>query len=823
MKDKAAVAITGIGGIFPGAPELSDFWNIIRDGVDQSRSTPEGRWILPSEQAVSSLDIPEDGVFTDRGCFIDELNGEWDSLGVSSEIIHQLDPMFHLALAASLRAFQDANLDQMDRSRVGVILGNIALPTETSSKFSEQILGPLFTESIRLHDKWDVGEPIHPVNRLVAGMPVGLVAMALGLGGRCFSLDAACASSLYALKYAADELLSGRADAMLTGGLSRPDCLYTQMGFTQLRALSRRGLCSPFDESGDGLLVGEGAGIVVLKRLADAVEQGDVIYGVIRGIGLSNDVEGNLLSPDSEGQLRAMRKAYEVAGWSPEQVDLIECHGTGTPLGDQVEFRSLKQLWKDYKGSAGSCVLGAVKSNIGHLLTGAGAAGLIKTLLALKNRTLPPIANFEKAHPGLGLEESPFRILKESEAWVPPAQSESRKAAVSAFGFGGINAHVLIEEWVSPSKNSQKVLSRPCISHSESEPIAIVGMDVWAGPWKGLDSIKQRLFGNDDREAEPIESRWWNAQSRLPDLEGLKGYTLESIEIPLKQFRIPPKEVPSILPQQLIMLMVADGALKNLKSKTLDPVNSGVFIGIELDLGTTHFHLRWALYKQARRWAARLGYEFSESDFQAWLKSLRDEIGDPLSADRTLGALGGIVASRLAREFRFGGPCHTVSSEETSGVNALDLACEALRKMELGHALVGAVDMAGDLRSIWGSLQQGRYTQSEEFFPFCEESKGSQPGEVAVALVLKRYSDAQKDGDRVYALLRGIGTSNGGDVLTSGVSLEAGQAAMSRAYERSGVDCRSIDYLDLHGSGIPAEDKVEAKVIRQFFKRPDIE
>src|SRR5208283_259750 len=178
----------------------------------------------------------------------------------------------------------------------------------------------------------------HPLNRHVTGLPAELLAHALGFGGAAFTLDAACASSLYAMKLAVDELRAGRADAMLAGGLCRPDCLYTQMGFSQLHALSPSGRCSPFDAAADGLMVGEGAGVMMLKRLPDALREGDRIYALIAGIGLSNDVQGKLLAPSAEGQLRAMRAAYQQAGWAPQDIDLIECHATGTPVGDAVEF-----------------------------------------------------------------------------------------------------------------------------------------------------------------------------------------------------------------------------------------------------------------------------------------------------------------------------------------------------------------------------------------------------------------------------------------------------------------------------------------------------
>ncbi len=235
---------------------------------------------------------------------------------------------------------------------------------------------------------------------------------------------------------------------MITGGLSRPDPLYTQMGFSQLRALSASGKASPFDARGDGLVVGEGAGMFVLKRLGDALRQGDAIYGVIAGVGLSNDVDGDLLAPSSEGQLRAMRAAYGHAGWDPHDVDLIECHATGTPVGDAVEFRSLRELWGPSGWSPGGCAISSVKSNIGHALTAAGAAGLLKVLLALRHATLPPTANFAAPSPALDYDGGPFRVLAESQPWPRRADGRPRRAAISGFGFGGINAHALIEEWI---------------------------------------------------------------------------------------------------------------------------------------------------------------------------------------------------------------------------------------------------------------------------------------------------------------------------------------------------------------------------------------
>ena len=456
----------------------------------------------------------------------------------------------------------------VDLQRVGVIIrGNIALPTDSASAMTEEILGPLFEEKVlgKKRGGGRGGLKTDWRNRYVAGLPAGILAKALGLGGGTFTLDAACASSLYALKLAAEELWAGRADLMLTGGLSRPDCLYTQMGFSQLHALSPSGRCAPFDAGADGLVVGEGAGIIALKRVADAVRDGDRIYATIAGIGLSNDIAGNLMQPDSSGQLRAMRAAYREARWTPGDVELIECHGTGTPVGDAVEFESLRQLWGDVRGESGAkCVIGSVKSNVGHLLTAAGGAGLIKVLMAMRERVLPPTANFERASAKLELEKSPFRVLREAEEWKRPA-GRGRRAAVSGFGFGGINAHVLIEEWCGGEARSRKQEARRA-----GGAVAIVGMGARFGRWDSLGAFRKRVFGGDATEAS-APRYWWGSE----EAERFRGYFVEEVKVPVGRFRTPPAELGEMLPQQLLMLQVAadaleDGGLGDVSGERLD-------------------------------------------------------------------------------------------------------------------------------------------------------------------------------------------------------------------------------------------------------------
>ena len=826
------VAIVGIGGIFPRSPDLDQFWTNIEGGIAATREVPPDRWLLDPLDAYDPVVGRPDHVYSTRGCFVEGFRLDPEGLDLAPALLERLDPMFHLALHAGRAAWRDARTEDVDRSRVGVVFGNIVLPTETASAIARSTLGRTFEESLGI----EVGppEPLEPLNTRVAGLPAGLLAKALGLGGGAYTIDAACASSLYALKLASDELIAGRADAMLTGGLSRPDPLYTQMGFSQLRALSPTGTASPFGAAADGLVVGEGSGMFVLKRLGDAIRQGDTIYGVIAGIGLSNDVDGGLLAPHSEGQLRAMRAAYEQAGWDPGDVDLVECHATGTPVGDAVEFSSLRALWGESSLRAGACVIGSVKSNVGHALTAAGAAGLLKVLLSFKYGVLPPTAGFDRPAPGLDIENSPFRILARSESWKRRAEGVPRRVALSGFGFGGINAHVLIEEWVgqehsravnnaglaghsssplppgegpgvrdaaslvarvvgSPGNRSTggdphpgplpegeggRGSTSPSSDRSEGGPIAIVGLAAHFGPFEGLRAFQERVLGG-SIAGDPTEPKnWWGADpSEWTGDRPSPAYRIGEVALPTDRFRIPPRELEEMLPQQSLFLRLASEAITDAGWDDRPRLRCGCFVGLGLDLNATNFHVRWSLLGKARDWNDRLGLGLSDDALTAWVADLRDAFGPPLSANRTMGALGSIVASRVAREFRFGGPSFTISAEETSGLRALDVACRLLRQGELDEALVGAVDLPGDLRA---SIAEGLLRPSDTL------------ADGAAVVVLKRLADAERDGDKVYAVIRGVGVATGSATLTSA----------HRAFDEARVEPSSIGYLDPGGAQI---------------------
>ncbi|MDM8516502.1 beta-ketoacyl synthase N-terminal-like domain-containing protein [Desulfobacterales bacterium HSG16] len=841
MKIKNPIAVVSMAGVFPGACDLDTLWTNIVNKISQIREVPENRWILPPDLAYNPHPVP-DRAFSKRACLIDDEIYQYvleniGDLDLDFEMIKKLDPLYHLVLYAGKQAFDKikpcAKTGSIDKSRTGLILAAIALPTDTSSMISRQTVGRAFEEKL---GNFELSGPEINIDAdmslsgRVTGFPGALLAQGLGLRGGSYTLDAACASSTYAVKLACDELHSRRSDLMIAGGVSRPDCLYTQIGFSQLRALSPSGRCAPFDATADGLVVGEGAGILALKRLDDALSDGDEIHAVIKGIGLSNDMRGNLIAPESKGQVRAMCAAYEMAGLNPCDIDLIECHGAGTPVGDAVEIESLKNLWGSTGWTQKQCAIGSVKSNVGHLLTGASAAGMIKTLLAIRHKTLPPSVNFEAASKKLNLDDSPFRVQVSPEPWEQRNSDTPLRAAVSAFGFGGINAHLIFEQWQN-TENIQECSGIEIYGDKEDcKDIAIIGMDTHIGQVKDLIEFQKIIFDGKKAIIKRPSGRWKGADDLAGSMiknSGAYGGYIEELAVEIGRFQIPPNEMPDILIQQLLMLHVAARAVEDAGLPLREyRANMGGVIGIEFDYDATNFNMRWNLTNRVDKWKKASGISGDKAD--KWQKSLEDALGPALTPTRVLGNLGGIVASRIARDFRMGGPCFVVSDETGSGLKALEIGAGFLRRGELDTVLVGAVDTGGDVRSIVSTDAIRPFSPTGTPRPFDARADGTVPAEGAVAMVLKRLDRAVADNNRIYAVIKGAGTAGGGGIRTkddpdlSKLDLlkQAYRLSFERAVKDAGiVSSDTIDYFETHGSGDPVEDRAEAQALCEIFDK----
>jgi acyl transferase domain-containing protein/3-hydroxymyristoyl/3-hydroxydecanoyl-(acyl carrier protein) dehydratase len=840
MDNRSPIAVVGMAGVFPGAFDTDAFWTNILDKFDATVDVPDHRWIEPAGQVVQSAPAADRAV-SRRCCLIEGWHFDPSGFRIAPELLTGLDPLYHLVLHTGREAISGPMPPHINRKRTGVVLAAIALPTEASSAITRDLFTALFEQRLFGRNRFAAPSPIRCAAARVTAFPGALLARALGLGGGSTTLDAACASSLVAVRLACDALHARRLDAVLAGGVSRPDCQFTQIGFSQLRALSPSGRCAPFDHRADGLVVGEGAGILALKRLEDAVADKDRILGLIRGIGMSNDMRGNLLAPDSEGQIRAMRMAYEQTGWSPREVGLIECHGTGATVGDITELQSLRRIWDDGDRKTGRYPIGSVKSMIGHLLTAAGAAGIIKTLQAMAHRVIPPSLNFEHAPASSPLHGSPFRVQTEAEEWQVSGD-KPRKAAVSAFGFGGINAHLLLEQWRPPASGITGAAGRqsarshpapdpanpvdPVVEVSDSEkpiPVAIVGMGAAFGPLGSLEQFSQAIFDAKPAIRRRSTHRWKGCDDvagRQPGLRELDGAYVDEIRVDIADFHIPPREIPDILPQQLLMLQTAAAAMADAQmAPREDRPQMGVVIGIDFDFEATNFHFRWSLPGLAAQWNRAHGLNLDPADLQQWLQQLQEIAGPPLNAARTLGALGSMVASRVAREFRLGGPGYTVSAEEASGLKALEIGIRAIRNREAPAFLIGAVDLFGELRRLLTAGGSHRPTPVGVADTFADKAADMFPGDGAAALVLKPLDQAIADGNRVYAVVTGFGHSGEAEEQPDAQAMDSCACALQQALAESAVGPADIEYVETPVSVLPADGPVTQRALENVFQQ----
>jgi 3-oxoacyl-(acyl-carrier-protein) synthase/NAD(P)H-dependent flavin oxidoreductase YrpB (nitropropane dioxygenase family) len=378
------------------------------------------------------------------GGFLDDVLFDPAAYGIPPRSLASIDPTQLLALEAARRALDDAGYADrfLDRERASVIFGAEG-GTDLSSAYGFRALHPQMRGALpgELDEKLPrLTEDSFP--GVLANVIAGRIANRLDLGGVNYTVDAACASSLAAVDLACKELSTGTSDVVICGGADLHNGIHDYLMFASVHALSPSGQCRPFDASADGIALGEGVAALVLKRLDDARRDGDRVYAVIKAVAGSSDGKSlGLTAPRKEGQVRALERAYERAGVSPADIGLVEAHGTGTVVGDRTELATLTDVWGQAGAAPGSVTLGSVKGQIGHTKCAAGMAGLIKAALAIHRGVLPPATNLVKPNPAWDARVSPFVFRDAAQPWV----DEERRAAVSAFGFGGTNFHVVLE------------------------------------------------------------------------------------------------------------------------------------------------------------------------------------------------------------------------------------------------------------------------------------------------------------------------------------------------------------------------------------------
>ncbi|GAB1133773.1 MAG: hypothetical protein WLagBPW_38340 [Shewanella algae] len=460
LKD-TPIAIVGMASLFAGSRYLNQFWDLICDKIDAITQVPADRWQVadyfdPDKKAA-------DKSYCKRGGFIPEVDFNPMEFGLPPNILELTDTSQLLSLVVAKEVLEDAGIHEgsdYDRDRIGITLGiggGQKISQSLNARLQYPVLKKVFRESgvseqdsemliRKFQDQyihWEENSFPGSLGNVIAGR----IANRFDLGGMNCVVDAACAGSLAAMRMALTELTEGRSDMMLTGGVCTDNSAYMYMSFSKTPAFTSDEQIKPFDADSRGMMIGEGIGMVALKRLDDAERDGDRIYAVIKGVGASSDGKfKSIYAPRPEGQAKALQRAYDDAGFPPHTLGLMEAHGTGTAAGDVAEFSGLNAVMSQDNPELQHIALGSIKSQVGHTKSTAGTAGVIKAALALHHKVLPPTINVKQPNPKMAVEQSPFYLNTQTRPWMPRTDGTPRRAAVSSFGFGGTNFHLVLEE-----------------------------------------------------------------------------------------------------------------------------------------------------------------------------------------------------------------------------------------------------------------------------------------------------------------------------------------------------------------------------------------
>ncbi|MFT5602343.1 MAG: polyketide-type polyunsaturated fatty acid synthase PfaA, partial [Flavobacteriales bacterium] len=462
---KTPIAVIGISAMFADAKNIEEYWTNIIQSRDSIKEVPPSRWLI-DDYFDEDMTAP-DKTYCKRGGFLPEIDFNPMEFGLPPNILEVTDASQLLGLVAARDAFEDAGYGRSSekftkalKAKTGVLLG-VGGGQKLITPLIARLQYPIWERALRASGIAEadipkivakmksayVGWNENAFPGLLGNVISGRITNRFDLGGINSVVDAACAASLSAIKMSLSELIEGRCDMMLTGGVDTDNSPFMYMSFSKTPAFSKSGNISPFSDKADGMLIGEGLGMLVLKRLEDAERDGDRIYAVIKGVGTSSDGRfKSVYAPRPSGQALAMNRAYEDAGYLPETVGLLEGHGTGTGAGDPTEFTSMQMVFGANNSKKQHIALGSVKSQIGHTKSAAGAAGIIKAVLALHHKVLPPTINVSEPNSKFNIKDSAIYINTEARPWL--RNGHPRRSGVSAFGFGGINVHITMEEYL---------------------------------------------------------------------------------------------------------------------------------------------------------------------------------------------------------------------------------------------------------------------------------------------------------------------------------------------------------------------------------------
>jgi acyl transferase domain-containing protein len=833
------IAIVGMACRLPGADNLDQYWDLLSRGGSAVGELPPER--LDQELYYDPKVGTRGKSYAKLGSIVSSRQFDNRACPISAELERGVDNAHLLMCQTAAQACRHAGMDpfNLPLRNTGVYIGHAQGSSlagdliygtciEEGAQFLREVSG--FADLPQAEQDAIIQELVDSVRSQLPkrsadspdvsiNMVAGTISKAFQLSGPFLGLNSACASSLQTVMVAARALQLGRIDMAIVGGAS--DCKGDSLVlFSQAQSMSSTGT-RPFDADADGLICAEGYVALVLKTLPRALADGDPIQAIVLGAGMSSDGKGkSLWAPRKEGQVKAMERAYRN-GLDMGSLQYIEAHATSTSLGDATELNSLADILADKFTPGKKIPVASVKANIGHALEAAGVSSLIKTVLCLQHRTFVPAINIKALNTKIDWEKVPFYVPLQAAPWPEQPDGLPRRAGVNAFGIGGLNMHVVLEEFTEERRARLRemwpasTIPRAGGAASEDEQaVAIIGMGcILPGadhPAKLWDLIAS---GRDPKGPTPA-GRWRTdighepgaaRAYRTPSILG--GYITE-YAYDWRKHKQPPKQVQQADPLQFMLLDTADQALVDAgyDKKNFDRTRVGVLVGTEfggdfstqLGLGLRLPHIASLLKPMlARRGtsaadAERITDELAEVMLKHW-PALIDESGSFSTST---------LASRITKTMNLMGGAAAIDASNTSSAAALAIATDILVSGDCDMMICAGGQRCMNLPqyeglALAGSLASGDHPPA----PFDATATGIVPGEGVAVVLLKRLGDARRDGDKIHAIIRGIGAAHA-EAAEQSIEL-----AINRAMENARVDPADVALVEMDGTGLPERDQ----------------
>lgn len=837
----------GLGCILPDAFSPTAFWENNINGHTALRpldSHNSWNW----KNFVSSNRDETDKTYTITAGAIRNYQFDWKKFRIPPSEVNGSNPMQFMILDAGTQALEQVKV--LPKHRTGIYIGSTgsgwqkdtclqihkdaimqALRTSPSvqalaMEWQEKLIRSIET---RMDDSLQSGANENMIVHSLASIACGRIAQYFDIRGPHVSIDAGYASSLAALEAGSHALQEGSIDLALIGGASEILTPLNMIAFAKIGGLSGS-MLRAFDAQADGTLLGEGTAMFALKRLEDAKRDGEKIYAVLKGIGHSSDGRGkSLVAPDDRGQALAMQRAYDDSRVDPTTISYIECHATGTQVGDVSEVKALSRFHQS--GASYEIALGSAKANVGHLGAAAGATGLLRAVLTLYHRTIPPQIHFVSPNPLMKLSETPFIIPHKSMALYPQNGADLPRAAISSFGFGGTNYHAVLEAYTSREDSQQDVTA---LSPYENEPIAIIGMAGMFPDAEDAEMFWENLLAGKDSittipaERFAIELYFDECKTNTKKTYTKKGGFLSSLESDSFQWKIPPSSAVYVDDSHYLALQCAARALQDASydPDTWNREATSVIVGflayqnkkLRADARVNYQEVESIMAEVLQEWGdsipADIGRAILEESSQRFFAKLPEVTEDTLP-----GYLGSLTAGRISKHFDFQGAQYATDGACCSAHLAFLLGVQSLRHKTSDVVLVGGInaDMAPEFYIGGCGIQA---LSADTIRPFDAHADGFVPGEGGGFFVLRRLSDAQMDGQRILAVIRSVAsTSDGKSGSILAPSLEGEASAMEQALQQAGLSPEQVEYVECHGTGTAMGDAIEIEAMTRAYGR----